>query len=94
MKQGDKYFVRIDRKVEDTKTDKETFDKHIEYVKKLAAQTELYAGGFAGVPGGMIIFAASDLASADSICKNDPVIAGGFYRYELEEWELLMTSPV
>ncbi|MFZ2955576.1 MAG: YciI family protein [Candidatus Ozemobacteraceae bacterium] len=94
MKPGDTFFIRIDKKVGDKVVDKTTLAEHIEYIKKLAAETELYAGGFAGLPGGMVIFKARDMIEANSLCNNDPVIGGGFYACELQQWELLITSPV
>ncbi|MFA5161418.1 MAG: YciI family protein [Elusimicrobiales bacterium] len=90
MKAGDRYFVRIDRKTGGHKVDAKTLSAHMEHIRKFAAQAELYGGGFAGIPGGMLIFRADSFAAAVSFCKNDPVISGGFYRYELLEWELLV----
>jgi len=92
MKPGDKYFVRIDKKLTENQTDKETFDAHIEYVKRMSSETELYAGGFKGVSGGMIIFKAKNFLSADTMCKNDPIVVNKYYDYELHEWDILLTS--
>ncbi|MFZ2957817.1 MAG: hypothetical protein WA705_13100 [Candidatus Ozemobacteraceae bacterium] len=94
MKPGDTYFVRIDRKVGEKVVDKTTLAEHLEYIKKQASETELYGGGFTGLPGGMIIFKARDMADASLLCNSDPIIVGGFYACELQQWELLITSPV
>jgi len=92
MKTGEKYFVRIDQKLSGDPVGKSVFDSHIEYVRRLAAETTLYAGGFKGVQGGMLIFKAKNLVDADAMCKGDPIMAGGFYTYKLHEWSLLITS--
>ena len=46
MKSGDKYFVRIDTKVEGRERDDQILEKHMAWVRELAKKTELYAGGF------------------------------------------------
>ncbi|MBF0544162.1 MAG: hypothetical protein HQM08_07005 [Candidatus Riflebacteria bacterium] len=92
MRKGDTYFVRVDKKIGEKKVDKNTFDEHLEYIKKLATEIELYAGGFAGVSGGMIVFKARNLEEADFLCKKDPIVERSYYSYELQQWELLITS--
>lgn len=91
MKNGEKYFVRIDSRREGTTPDEATLAQHMRYMKKLAAETTLIAGTFAEQPGGMVIFHARDRASADEACRNDPIIIAGYYNYALFEWTVLLT---
>ena len=92
MKTGDKYFVRIDKKLTDQQLDKTTLGSHMAYIRKLASETELYAGGFKGFPGGMIVFRAKNFTDADLMCKQDPIVVKGYYSYNLYEWGILLTS--
>ena len=92
MKTGDKYFVRIDYRVNGKERTQEDLESHLEYIKKIAKGRYFIAGGFTGFTGGMIIFTASDFEEANSIMQKDPIIERGFYRYDLFEWNLLMVS--
>ena len=67
MKSGDKYFVRIDSKVENVISGKDDFDNHIAYLKEVAKTSTFYGGGFVNKDGGMIIFKAIDIRT----CKKD-----------------------
>lgn len=92
MKIGKKYFVRTDYKVEGKKVTSEDFNDHLNYLKNIAEQTEFYGGGFINNPGGMIIFIAKDLIEAKKVAEGDPLIVRGLYKYELVEWEIVLSS--
>ncbi len=92
MKVNDKYFVRIDRKLDQRLVDRAIFEAHLEYVKRMASENELYAGTFHGTDGGMIVFRAKDFSDASARCKMDPIVMEGYYGYDLYEWDLLLTS--
>jgi uncharacterized protein YciI len=92
MKKGDKLFVRIDYKIDGTERAQQDFQDHIGYLKGVASERYFVGGGFADTRSGMIVFKAKDLEEAKTITQNDPIIARGFYRFELYEWELLIVS--
>jgi len=92
MKSGDKYFVRIDSKVENAISSKDDFDNHIAYLKEVAKTSTFYGGGFANKDGGMIIFKAINIEHAKKIADGDPLIKNKLYTYDLYEWNVLLTS--
>lgn len=92
MKVGDQLYVRMDRKVEGKKMPEETFNAHLIYLKDVAKERCFLGGGFKEEPGGMIIFVARTKEEAKSIVEGDPIIAEGFYTYELHLWELAITD--
>ena len=92
MKKNDKFFVRIDFKVEGNKSSLDDFNDHLEYLSGVASERYFIGGGFSNKPGGMIIFEAKDLAEAKEVADNDPLIKRNLYRYELFEWDLVILS--
>jgi len=92
MKQGDKLFVRIDRKNPDLKSAPKDFEEHVQYLKGVAGERYFLGGGFNNAAGGMLVIAAKDLDEARKIADKDPLVERNFYSYELYEWELLILS--
>ena len=92
MKKGDKYFVRVDEKVEDKVCRNQDLQDHMDYVTAVAKERYFIGGGFSNVNGGMVVFAAKNLAEAEEIAKKDPLIERGLYRYQLFAWKLLVLS--
>ncbi|MGD0710315.1 MAG: YciI family protein [Bacteroidales bacterium] len=92
MKQGDKLFVRIDYKNNGTERTEQDFQNHIDYLKGVASERYIVGGGFANINSGMVVFKAKDLEEAKTITEQDPIIAKGFYRYGLFEWDLVIVS--
>lgn len=87
-----KYFVRTDTRVGDLGVDNQTREDHFVYLQNLAKSHFLLAGIFKDIPGGMIIFKSENFDEADKLCKNDPVILSGYYKYNLVEWEVLIET--
>ncbi len=92
MKKGDKFFVRVDSKIEGSKLSLKDFDDHIEYLSRIASERDFIGGGFSNVPGGMIVFKARDLIEAKEIADNDPLMKRNLYRYEFFEWDIFILS--
>lgn len=92
MKKGDKLFVRVDYKVEESSSSSKDFNDHIEYLSGVASERYFVGGGFSNTSGGMIIFEAKDLVEAKEIADKDPLIKRNLYRYELFEWDLVILS--
>ena len=92
MKKGDKFFVRIDSKIEGNKTSPKDFNDHIEYLSRVASNRYFIGGGFSNTAGGMIIFEAKNLVEAKEVADNDPLIKRNLYKYELFEWDLVILS--
>lgn len=86
------YFVRIDSpKNTENLTDKD-FQDHVEYLSKISENDLFAGGGFNGSSGGMIVFKAENIESAEIIAMNDPIIKRGFFDYVLREWDVILTS--
>lgn len=92
MKKGDRLFVRIDYKNSDLNFTDEDFEKHVQYLKTIAADRYFVGGGFNNSKGGMILFEAKDLEEAKNIAEKDPLIEKKFFSFELYEWELFISS--
>ncbi len=92
MKKGDKLFVRLDYKNSGTERTDQDFQDHIDYLKGIASDRYFVCGGFANISSGMIVFKAKDMEEAKAITEQDPIIAKGFYRYGLFEWDLVIVS--
>ena len=84
---GDKYFVRIDARVEGSKVTAQDISDHMKYVNSLAARRLFVGGGYIDEPGGMCFFTAENLEDAHSSVQDDPLIKRGLYRYELHVWK-------
>lgn len=92
MQEGKKYYVRIDTKKDTSNmTDKDFLD-HFNYLKRRVTEHNIIGGGFADGPGGMIIFEAANREIAEKLAKEDPIVARGFYSYELREWKIALIN--
>ena len=85
-------YIRTDYKVTGKTLTEEDFQKHLDYLNRVATERYFMGGGFEQASGGMIIFAASDMDEAHAISSNDPIIANGSYTYDLKEWNVLIKS--
>lgn len=93
MKEKDRFFVRIDRKLRQEAPSAALFQRHVAYLQKAARPGSFYGGGFVGAPGGMILFQAEDEEAARALCEGDPLIRSGHYGFELHRWEILIAPP-
>lgn len=78
-------------KIETGIVNKTTFDQYVPahktYVQNLVAQGHQAKSGYwAELGGGMLLFQAADLATAEKIVAADPLIMNGCVVYELHEW--------
>ena len=89
---GEKLFIRIDRKAEETTMTDQDFQDHLAYVEKLARERYLLGGGFSNTDGGMLLFEAENIDEARKISNSDPIIERGFYKCEVFEWELVVLT--
>jgi uncharacterized protein YciI len=85
------WFAKIEKGI----VNKTTFDQfvpaHITYVKTLIAQGhEAKSGYWAEYGGGMLLFRADSLETAQAIVAADPLIANQCVEYELHEWRLVV----
>ncbi|MCH4886148.1 hypothetical protein EZV73_01145 [Acidaminobacter sp. JC074] len=92
MKAGMTLYVRRDTKANEEKVAEEIFEAHLKYLYDYSKDHSLVGGGFMDRPGGMVIFEAKDIEDAHKITRKDPLIAGGYYTYELIPWELVIVS--
>lgn len=81
------WFVKIERGI----VDKATFDQfvpaHKAYVEQLVQQGhQAKTGYWRERGGGMMLFQAADLATAETIVRRDPLIQHGCVEYDLHEW--------
>ncbi|MBF2051176.1 MAG: YciI family protein [Leptolyngbya sp. IPPAS B-1204] len=81
------WFVKIETGI----VDKTTFDRfvpaHQDYVKRLIQQGhQAKTGYWAERGGGMMLFQAANLAEAEAIVAQDPLIQNGCVDYQVHEW--------
>ena len=97
LKEGSTLYVRIDHKIgEAMETEQDAMDC-MAYLQEMAKGRLVLAGLFGDieqecVDGAMLIFEAKDLDEATKLSDADPIIARGFYRYELRKWNLMQVS--
>lgn len=97
LKEGSILYVRIDYKIgTEEVSEREAMDS-MEYLQRVAGERYLLAGVLGDmeigrIDGAMIVYEAADLAEARKIAEQDPIIAGGFYRYEINQWNLMILS--
>jgi len=92
MKAGMTLYVRTDTKVNEDKVPEEVFEAHLKYLYDYSKKHSLVGGGYMDRPGGMVIFEAENIESAHEITKRDPLVLGGYYKYDLIPWELVIVS--
>lgn len=95
MKEQSVLYVRTDYKLDERVVTEEEAMASMEYLQQLANERYLLAGVFGNmeteeIDGAMILFEAKDLEEAQKISDEDPIIKGGFYRYELKCWNLMV----
>jgi uncharacterized protein YciI len=88
------WYVKIERGI----VDKSTFDQfvpaHKAYVQALnAAGHQATTGYWKQSRGGMLLFHAVDLAEAQRIVAQDPLIANRCVEYDLYEWVQVNLEP-
>ena len=107
LKAGSVLYVRIDYKAGEREAAEQDALDSMAYLQSLAQERYLLVGLFgdfenmeacadcemsdtAGVA--MAIFEAKDLEEAKEISNKDPLIQRGFYRCEVQKWNLMITS--
>ncbi len=88
-------YIRTDYKLDDRVVSEEAAMASMNYLQQTANERYLLAGVFGDmeteeVDGAMILFEAKDLEEAKQISDEDPIIKSGFYRYELQRWNLMV----
>jgi uncharacterized protein YciI len=96
LKKGSRYYVRIDTLNEDKAGTEQDYQDHLAYVKRIAGERYFLGGGFYDAAekdcGGMAVFEAENIAQAQTIAQNDPLIERGLYRCEVFAWNLAVLS--
>ena len=97
LKEGTTLYVRADYKIEGKDETEQEAMECFEYLQNLSKERYLVTGLFGDmemgcVDGAMVIFEAKDMEEAKRISDADPIISGGFYRYELRQWNVMLTS--
>ncbi|BFM40407.1 YciI family protein [Synechocystis sp. LKSZ1] len=85
------WFVKIERGI----VDKATFDQYVPahkaYVQQLIQEGYQAKSGYWGdFGGGMLLFQANDLETAQAIVAKDPLIQNHCVTYELHEWRIVV----
>ena len=97
LKEGSTLYVRIDYKIGEQEEDEQVALECMEYLQRLAKERYLVAGilgdmELGQMDGAMLLFEAKDMAVAQAISRQDPIIAKGFYRCEVYKWNVMQTS--
>jgi uncharacterized protein YciI len=97
LKEGSVLYVRIDSRVKmKAAMPQDTMDSMV-YLQGLAKERFLLAGIFGdlearNIDGAMVIYEAKDLAEAKKLAEDDPIVERGFYKTQVQEWNLLILS--
>lgn len=97
LKEGSILYVRIDYEIGEKEVTEQDGLDSMEYLQRVAGERFLLAGVLGDmeigkIDGAMIVYEAADLEEARKIADQDPIIAGGFYRYEINQWNLMVLS--
>ena len=97
LKEGSVVYARIDHKAGGKEETEQDGQDCMAYWQNLAKERHAVAGIFGNMElgemhGAMVLFEAKDMEEAQKIAQNDPIIARGFYRYELYRWNVAMVS--
>ncbi len=90
-------YARIDYKIGDRQETEQDAMDSMEYLQKIAAERYLAAGVFGNMElgtmdGAMVLFEAKDLAEAQKIANDDPIIQRGYYRCDVYQWNVMLLS--
>ena len=97
LKEGSVLYARIDYKIGDRQETEQDAMDSMEYLQKIAAERYLAAGVFGNMElgtmdGAMVLFEAKDLAEAQKIANDDPIIQRGYYRCDVYQWNVMPLS--
>lgn len=95
LKEGSVLYARIDYKIGDRQETEQDAMDSMEYLQKIAAERYLAAGVFGNMElgtmdGAMVLFEAKDLAEAQKIANDDPIIQRGYYRCDVYQWNVML----
>lgn len=97
LKEGSVLYARIDYKIGDRQETEQDAMDSMEYLQKITAERYLAAGVFGNMElgtmdGAMVLFEAKDLAEAQKIANDDPIIQRGYYRCDVYQWNVMLLS--
>lgn len=97
LKEGSVFYARIDYKIGDRQETEQDAMDSMEYLQKIAAERYLAAGVFGNMElgtmdGAMVLFEAKNLAEAQKIANDDPIIQRGYYRCDVYQWNVMLLS--
>ncbi|MDH6364149.1 uncharacterized protein YciI [Enterococcus sp. PF1-24] len=97
LKEGSTLYIRIDYKIEDKQETEQDGQDCMAYLQSIAKERYLMAGLLGNmetehIDGAMLLFEAKDLAEAQEIANNDPIIQRGFYRCEVKQLNIMLVS--
>ena len=94
MGKNRKLYVRIDYKVGEKNASLQDVQDHLSYVKNFAKEHYFIGGIFSNANEieGICLFEAKSFEEAQKIFQCDPIIERGFYRYEIFEWNIVVSS--
>ena len=97
LKEGSVLYARIDYKIGDRQETEQDAMDSMEYLQKIAAERYLAAGVFGNMElgtmdGAMVLFEAKNLAEAQKIANDDPIIQRGYYRCDVYQWNVMLLT--
>ena len=81
------YVMFIEKSKTFNRVTKAVIEKHVENLRNLDDNGHLdYCGVFKGYPGvaGMVILKADSYEEAEELCKQEPLVVGGYASYKLK----------
>ena len=81
------YYVVIIQPIESRELNNEVVARHAQHLRELDGDEKLVlAGPFIDDPSGLLVLRGNNKDEIKSIMDQDPLIQGGFRRYEVRTW--------
>jgi len=92
LKNGTRLYAQIDFPVEGKEFDAKVYEEAVAFANNMVKERYCKIGIFSNTEGAMCLFEAESLDEAHALAQSGPLIKHGLYRYELYEWNLVITS--
>ena len=97
LKKGSKLFISIDYPIgtmEYSQEAEQAYNNVVAHLTQMAKERFFVGGTIPGIEGAMVVFEAENLEEAEKVArmKDCPFITKGYYRRELHEWNIVISS--
>ena len=97
MKKGSKLFISIDYPtgaMEYNQEAEQAYNDVMAHLNQMAKERFFVGGTIPGIEGAMIVFEAENYEEAEKVARmhDCPFVTKGYYRRELHEWNIVISS--